>query len=106
MQFHRFFIVVLVVSDSFVTPWTVARQALLSMKFPRQGYWSGLPFPSPGDLPNPGMEPRSPMSPALQVNSLLLGPRLRYTNSNPKNSGINIVVKGENKILYRMSASC
>ena len=41
-------------------PWTVARQAPLSMGFPRQEYWSGLPFPSPGDLPDPGMEPRSP----------------------------------------------
>ena len=44
----------------FVTPWTVALQAPLSMGFPRQEYWSGLPFPSPGDLPNPGMEPASP----------------------------------------------
>ena len=43
----------------FATPWTVARQALLSMGFSRQEYWSGLPFPSPGDLPNPGIEPRS-----------------------------------------------
>ena len=40
-------------SDSFVTPWTVAFQASLSMGFSRQEYWSGLPFPSPGDLPNP-----------------------------------------------------
>ena len=46
-------------------PWTVASQASLSMGFPRQVYWSGLPFPSPGDLPNPGMEPTSLMSPAL-----------------------------------------
>ena len=44
-------------SDSFVTPWTVAHQAILSMVFPRQEYWSGLPFLSPGDLPNPGIEP-------------------------------------------------
>ena len=51
----------------FVTPWTVARQAPLSMGFPRPEYWSGLPFPSPGDLPNPGIEPRSP---ALQAYSL------------------------------------
>ena len=43
-----------------VTPWTVAHQAPLSMGFSRQEYWSGLPFPSPGDLPNPGMEPRLP----------------------------------------------
>ena len=42
------------------TPWTVAHQAPLSMGFSRQEYWSGLPFPTPGDLPNPGMEPMSP----------------------------------------------
>ena len=45
-----------VVSDSFVTPWTVVRQALLSMGFPRQEYWSGLPFPSSGDLPDSGIK--------------------------------------------------
>ena len=44
----------------FVTPWTVAHQAPLSMGFSKQEYWSGLPFPSPGDLPHPGIEPRSP----------------------------------------------
>ena len=49
----------------FVTLWTIARQASLSMGFSRQKYWSGLPFPSPGDLPNPGIEPTSLMSPAL-----------------------------------------
>ena len=54
-------------SDSFVIPWTVAPQAPLSMGFPRQEYWSGLPFPSPGDLPDPGIEPGSP---ALQADSL------------------------------------
>ena len=53
----------------FATPWTVAHQAPLSMGFPRQEYWSGLSFPSPRDPPNPGIEP---MSPALQVDSLLL----------------------------------
>ena len=47
-------------SDSFVTLWTVALQAPLSMAFPRQEYWSGLPFPPPGDLPDPGIEPMSP----------------------------------------------
>ena len=51
----------------FVTPWTVACQAPLSMGFSRQEYWSGLPFPSPGDLSNPGIEPRSP---TLQEDSL------------------------------------
>ena len=44
----------------FETPWTVIFQALLSMGFHRQEYWSGLPFPSPGDLPNPGIKPISP----------------------------------------------
>ena len=50
-----------------MTPWTVAHQAPPSMEFSRQEYWSGLPFPSPGDLPNPGMEPRSP---TLQADAL------------------------------------
>ena len=49
----------LVVSDS-ATPWTVAYQAPLSVGFSRQEYWSRLPFPSPEDLPDPGIEPRSP----------------------------------------------
>ena len=48
-----------------VTPWTVALQAPLSMGLSREEYWSGLPFSPPGDLPNPGIEPTSPMSPAL-----------------------------------------
>ena len=43
-----------------MTPWTIVCQAPLSMGFARQEYWSGLPFPSPGDLPNPGMELMSP----------------------------------------------
>ena len=43
-----------------MTRWSVARQAPLSMEFPRQEYWSGLPFPSPGDLPDSGTEPASP----------------------------------------------
>ena len=51
----------------FATPWTVASQAPLSIGFSRQEYWSGLPFPSPGDLPKPGIEPRSP---ALQADAL------------------------------------
>ena len=49
------------------TPWTVAHQAPQSMEFSRQEYWSGLPFPPPGDLPDPGIEPRSPM---LQADAL------------------------------------
>ena len=49
----------------FVTIWTIARQASLFIGFSRQEYWSGLPFPPPGDLPNPRIEPASLMSPAL-----------------------------------------
>ena len=57
-------------SDS-ATPWTVAYQAPQSMEFSRQEYWSGLPFPSPGDLPDTEIEPRSP---ALQADALLSEP--------------------------------
>ena len=46
--------------NSFVNPWIIAHQAPLSMGFPRQGYWSGMPFSSPGDLSNPGIESMSP----------------------------------------------
>ena len=59
-----------------VTPWTAAYQALPSMGFSRQEYWSGLPFLSPGDLPSPGIEP---VSPALQADALPSDP--------PENSG-------------------
>ena len=55
----------------FATPWTVDYQASLSMEFSRQEYWNGLPFPSPGDLPNPGIEPGSL---ALQADTLLSEP--------------------------------
>ena len=55
----------------FATPWTVVYQASLSMGFSRQEYWSGLPFPSPGDLPNPGIEPGSP---ALEADVLTSEP--------------------------------
>ena len=56
-----------VVSNSFETPRTIVHQAPLSMGFPRQEYWSGLPFPSPRDLSDPGIKPGSP---ALQADSL------------------------------------
>ena len=55
----------------FATPWTVAHQAPLSMGFSRQEYWGGLPFPSPEDLPDPGIEPRSPV---LQADALTSEP--------------------------------
>ena len=61
-------------SDSFATPWTVARQAPLSMGFPRQEYWSGLPFPPPRDRPDPGIELTSP---ELAGDSLPLSPEGR-----------------------------
>ena len=64
----------------FVTPWTVAHQMPLSIEFFRQEYWSGLPCPPPGDLPNPEIEPRSP---TLQVDSLLFEPP-----GKPKNTGV------------------
>ena len=56
----------------FATPWTISHQAPPSMGFSRQEYWSGLPFPSPGDLPNPGIEPGSP---ALYADTLLSEPQ-------------------------------
>ena len=64
----------------FVTPWTVARQAPLSMGFSRQEYWSGLPCPPPGDLPNPAIELRSS---ELQADSLPPEPP-----GKPKNTGV------------------
>jgi len=68
------------VSDSLVTPWAIACQAPLSMGFPRQEYWCGLPFASPEDLPNPGVKSTSPAlaggffttEPAGKPNGILL----------------------------------
>ena len=54
----------------FATLWTISHQAPLSVGFSRQAYWSGVPFSSPGDLPYPGIEPASPVSPALKVGFL------------------------------------
>ena len=71
----------------FSTPWTVARQVSPSVGFSRQEYWSGLPFPSPEDLPDPGMEPRSP---ALQAEALTSEPPRIASESKTKSkkSGI------------------
>ena len=68
-----------------VTPWTVARQAPPSMRFSRQEYWSGLPCPPPGDIPNPGIELRSP---ALQADSL---PIDLLAKSSPPPASVNKV---------------
>ena len=74
----------------FVTPWTAAHQALLFMRFSRQGYWSGLPFPSPGDLPDPGIKPGSP---AQQADSL-------PTELRGKPYGLNGLYSTKSFILY------
>ena len=65
----------------FVTPWTVAHQAPLSTGFSRQEYWSGLPFPPAGDLPNPGIEPVSSASPILAGESFTTAPLEKPLNS-------------------------
>ena len=63
------------------TLWTVCHQAPLSMRFFKQAYWSGLPFPPPGYLPSPGIELKSPASPALQAGSLAIGEAPYYHDS-------------------------
>ena len=80
-------------SDYFATPWTVDCQALLSMGFPRQEYWSGLPFPPPGDLPDPGIKPASPV----------LAGRLFSAESPGKSRGRKQVKTGD-KIFYLRKA--
>ena len=77
----------------FVTPWIVAYQAPLSMEFSRQKYWSGLPFPSPGDLPNPEIKPRSPTSQADALPSEPPGkPCIRACSSVNKNIKLCVCV--------------
>ena len=80
----------------FATSWTVAYQAPLSMRFSRQEYWSGLPFPSPGDLPDPGIEPRSP---ALESDAL---------TSEPPGKLINVpnALKKEKPLLISLLVLC
>ena len=78
-------------SDSFAIPWTVACQAPLSMGFSRQEHWSGLPFPFPGDLPNPGIEPKFPVAPELTGRFLTTEPLRK-----PKDDG---------KFIYKQSWS-
>ena len=71
----------LVVSDSFVTPWSVAHQPPLSTGVSRKEYWSGLPCPPPGDLPNPEIEPGSPALQAASLPAELPGkPEFVYTH--------------------------
>ena len=68
-----------------MTPWTIAHQAPQSVKFSRQEYWNGLPFPSPGDLPDPGIEPRSP---TLQADALPSEPPGKRTMLDAKNTNL------------------
>ena len=77
----------------FVTPWTAAHQAPLFLEFSRQVYWSGLPFPSPRDLPDPGIKPRSP---ELQAESLLTELRGKPVNTEeqPPNVGLEPTTLG------------
>ena len=80
--------------STLVTPWAVALQALLSVGFPRQEYWSGLLFPSPGDLPDPGIKP---LSPALQVDSLATEP--------PENPCTLILIYSKTKVYTKAPSS-
>ena len=68
----------------FATPWTVAYQALLSLEFSRQEYWSGLSVPSPGDLPDPGIEHSSPSLQADALPSEPPGKPLKFLALTPK----------------------
>ena len=79
----------------FMTPWTVAYQVPLSMGFSRQEYWSGLPFPSPGEPPNPGIEPRSP---ALQSDALRSEPPGKHA----KRNSVYFQPRGLSPDLFRM----
>ena len=67
--------------NTFVTQWTVASQASLSMEFSRQEYWSGLPFCTPGDLPDPVIEPVTLVSPALAGRLFTIAPYIRVHQS-------------------------
>ena len=73
----------------FATPWTVAYQASPSMGFSRQEYWSGLPFPSPGDLPDPGIEPGSP---ALEADTLTSEPKKAQTGFQCLGPGLTALI--------------
>ena len=80
-------------SDS-ATPWTVAYHAPLSVGFSRQEYWNGLPFPSPGDLPNPGIEPRYP---TLQADALPFEPPGKLSHQETKIPAIMAILFSQEK---------
>ena len=86
-------------SNSLWSPWTVAHQALLSMGFSRHEYWTGLPFPTPGHLPHPGIEARSP---ALQADSLPAEPQYikKCKQINKKDLDVNLSSVSYYFVLY------
>ena len=84
----------------FVTPWTVAYQAPHSVGFSRQEYWNGLPFPHPEDLPDPGIEPRSP---TLQADALTSEPPGKPPNVRPDT--IKLVEENTGKTLFDINHS-
>ena len=92
--------------NSFVTPWAIACQVPLSTGFPRQEYWRGLPFPPPGDLPDPGMKPTS-MSPALQADSLPSEPSRKpiWNTIHPLKRRVCSMMNLENIMLSEISQS-
>ena len=96
-----------VMSNSFATPWSVVLQASLSMGFPREEYWSGLPLQTPpGDLPNPGIERVSLVSPTLQADSLLLEPLRKPSASHQCHrymSAVGLVFSAQNQHLHLQS---
>ena len=85
----------------FAIPWTAAHQAPLSMGFSRQGYWSGLPFPSPGYFPDPGIEPRSP---ALQEDTLTSEPPGNDIGEGAE--GRNTFLRNEMQMLVQTTIYC
>ena len=87
----------------FATPWPVAYQAPPSMGFSRQEYWSGLPFPSPGDLPDPGIEPGSP---ALWADALLSKPPGNQPSYHLVANYLNFFPLGDNQRLISRSKIC
>ena len=83
-----------VASHYFAAPWTTACQTPQSVEFPRQEYWSGLPFLSPGDLPDPGIEPASPASPALAGGFLTTEPSIQNRNKLTDIENRLVIAKG------------
>ena len=104
-----------VVSDSFVTPGTAARQAPLSMGFPRQEYWSGWPFPSPGDLPDPGIKPTCPAlaggfftaeSPGKPKTSMLYFDRKEKSQNVVEPGGFQLEIRPVDRVINSPHSDC